>query len=66
MRVLSPFTCALAINMEPVYTILLALLLYGSDEQMSPQFYMGGLVIISTLFLDTWLKQRQLKKARSN
>jgi drug/metabolite transporter (DMT)-like permease len=66
MRVLSPFTCALAINMEPVYTILLALLLYGSDEQMSPQFYMGGLVIISTLFLDTWLKQRQLKKVKSN
>ena len=66
MRVLSPFTCALAINMEPVYTILLALLLYGSDEQMSPQFYMGGLVIISTLFLDTWLKQRQLKRAKSN
>jgi drug/metabolite transporter (DMT)-like permease len=62
MRVLSPFTCALAINMEPVYTILLALLLYGSDEWMSPQFYAGGLVIISTLFIDTWLKQRQLKK----
>ena len=66
MRVLSPFTCALAINMEPVYTILLALLLYGSDERMSPQFYMGGLVIISTLFLDTWLKQRQLKRTKSN
>jgi len=64
--VLSPFTCALAINMEPVYTILLALLLYGSDERMSPQFYMGGLVIISTLFLDTWLKQRQLKRTKSN
>ena len=63
MRVLSPFTCALAINMEPVYTIMLALLLYGSDEWMSPQFYVGGLVIISTLFIDTWLKQRQLKKS---
>jgi len=66
MRVLSPFTCALAINMEPVYTIVLALLLYGSDEWMSPQFYLGGLVIISTLFLDTWLKQRQLKKTGPN
>jgi len=61
MRVLSPFTCALAINMEPVYTIVLALILYGSDEWMSPQFYFGGLVIISTLFLDTWLKSRRLK-----
>jgi len=33
---------------------------------MSPQFYLGGLVIISTLFLDTWYKQRQLKKANPN
>jgi drug/metabolite transporter (DMT)-like permease len=58
MRVLSPFTCALAINMEPVYTILIALFLYGSDEWMSWEFYVGGSVIISTLFLDTWLKRR--------
>ena len=63
MRVLSPFTCALAINMEPVYTIVLALILYGSDEWMSPQFYLGGLVIISTLFFDTWLKSRQMKRS---
>lgn len=61
MRVLSPFTCALAINMEPVYTILLALVLYGSDEWLSPEFYVGGLVIISTLFIDTWLKKTQRK-----
>jgi drug/metabolite transporter (DMT)-like permease len=65
MRVLSPFTCALAINMEPVYTIIIALYLYGSDEYMSPQFYLGGLVIVSTLFLDTWLKRRQMKAAES-
>jgi drug/metabolite transporter (DMT)-like permease len=66
MRVLSPFTCALAINMEPVYTIMLALVLYGSDEWMSPQFYLGGLVIMSTLFVDTWLKQRSKKNATEN
>ncbi len=60
MRVLSPFTCALAINMEPVYTILIALMLYGSEERMSPEFYLGGLVIISTLFVDTWIKRRKI------
>lgn len=63
MRVLSPFTCALAINMEPVYTIIIALLLYGRDEWMSPQFYLGGLVILSTLFIDMRLKNRAMKKA---
>jgi drug/metabolite transporter (DMT)-like permease len=62
MRVLSPFTCALAINMEPVYTIIIALLLYGREEWMSPQFYLGGLVIVSTLFVDTWLKSRDHAK----
>jgi hypothetical protein len=51
--------------MEPVYTIIIALYLYGSDEHMSPEFYLGGLVIVSTLFLDTWLKRRQMKAAKS-
>ena len=59
MKVLSPFTCALAINMEPVYTIIIALFMYGSDEWLSPEFYLGGLVIISTLFIDTWMKRRK-------
>jgi drug/metabolite transporter (DMT)-like permease len=56
--VLSPFTCALTINMEPVYTIAFALLIYGESEYMSPQFYLGAVVIISTLFLNLWLKKR--------
>jgi len=58
MKVLSPFTCALTINMEPVYTIAFALLIYGESEYMSPQFYLGALVIISTLFLNLYLKKR--------
>jgi len=58
MKVLSPFTCALTINLEPIYTIAFALLLYGESEWMSPQFYLGALIILSTLFIDAWLKRR--------
>jgi drug/metabolite transporter (DMT)-like permease len=58
MRVLSPFTCALAINLEPVYTILIALWLYGESEYMSGPFYAGAGVILSTLFIDALLKQK--------
>jgi drug/metabolite transporter (DMT)-like permease len=58
MKVLSPFTCALTINLEPVYTIGLALLFYGESEWMSLEFYVGALVILSTLFIDAWLKRR--------
>lgn len=62
MRVLSPFTCALAINMEPIYTIIIALAMYGKSEYMSPQFYLGAIIIMSTLFLDAWLKKRHTTK----
>ena len=34
MRVLSPFTVAMAINLEPVYAILLALVLFGAGGVM--------------------------------
>jgi len=65
MRVLTPFTCALAINLEPVYTILIALWLYGESEYMSVPFYAGAAVILSTLFIDAALKRRSMKKANS-
>jgi drug/metabolite transporter (DMT)-like permease len=64
MKVLSPFTCALAINLEPVYTILMALAIYGEEEYMSPQFYLGALVILSTIFIESWLKSRTQKPAK--
>jgi drug/metabolite transporter (DMT)-like permease len=60
MKVLSPFTCALTINLEPVYTIAIALFLYGDSEKMSPQFYLGAIILVSTLFLNAWLKRRML------
>lgn len=58
LKVLSPFTCALTINLEPLYTIVFALLLYGEKEYMSPQFYGGAAIILSTLFLETWVHNR--------
>lgn len=45
----SAFTVNLSINMEPVYGILLALLVFGEKEQMSVGFYVGATIIISTL-----------------
>jgi drug/metabolite transporter (DMT)-like permease len=57
MKVLSPFTCALTINLEPVYTIVFALLLYGEDEFMSTYFYVGAGLIMLTLFVEAWFRR---------
>lgn len=60
MRVLSPFTVAMAINLEPVYAILLALVLFGEEEVMPPGFYGGAAVLILSVFLDVFLKRRRV------
>lgn len=58
MKILSPFTCALTINLEPLYTIAMALLIYGESEYMSPQFYFGSILILSTLFIDVYARKK--------
>ena len=50
MRRLSAFTINLIINLEPVYGIILALILFGASEEMSSSFYFGtGIILLSVL-----------------
>ncbi len=58
MRHISPFVCAMAINMEPVYSIVLALWLYGQSEFMSAGFYYGAAIIFISLGVSSWIKLR--------
>ena len=62
MKVLSPFTVSLTINLEPLYSIILALIIFGSSEHMSTQFYVGAILILSTLFANAFLKKRERQK----
>ncbi len=58
MRALSPFTVVLTINLEPIYGIVLALLLFGESEYMSPGFYAGGAVILLSIWANALIKRR--------
>lgn len=50
MKRLSVFTINLTINLEPVYGILLAVLIFGERERMTPEFYLGtGIILVSVL-----------------
>ena len=62
MHHISPFTFLLAINMEPIYAIILALIFFNEGEKLNPLFFVGATIIISTVFLDTWLKKRAKSK----
>ena len=59
MKYLTPYTVMLTVNLEPVYGIILALLIFGDKEKMSPQFYIGASVIIITVIINGILKNKK-------
>lgn len=58
MKFLSPYTVMLTINLEPIYGIILAVLIFEDKEQMSSQFYLGAVIIIITVILNGIIKSR--------
>ncbi len=66
MKYLSPYTVMLTINLEPVYGIVLAFLIFGDSEKMSPDFYYGALIILGTVILNGIFKNaKKLKRERT-
>lgn len=57
----SAFTMMLTINLEPIYGVILALLVFGEKEVMSPNFYLGAVIILITVLLNGIVKLRRKK-----
>ena len=54
LQKISPFTVNLSYNLEPVYGILLAFLLFREDRELDLGFYYGIVIILFTVFLQSW------------
>lgn len=50
LRHISTFSSNFILNLEPVYGILLAWLILNENEELSPQFYWGVLLIMGVVF----------------
>ncbi|MFI5148475.1 MAG: DMT family transporter [Bacteroidia bacterium] len=61
MKELSPYTVVLSVNLEPIYGIILAWLIF--DEKMGGRFYLEGLLIMALVFGNSLLKSRYGKPA---
>ncbi|TDP61106.1 DMT family transporter [Flavobacterium dankookense] len=59
MKFLSPYTVMLTINLEPIYGIILAVLIFKDKEQMSFDFYLGAMLILLTVLLNVIIKSRK-------
>lgn len=63
MKYLTPYTVMLTINLEPIYAIILALLIFGENEQMNPEFYYGALIVLATVLINGVIKNKvKIKK----
>ncbi|MFK8039476.1 MAG: DMT family transporter [Crocinitomicaceae bacterium] len=62
MKYVTPFTVSISINLEPIYTIIVALALNPLKEKMSEGFYLGGALILLAIFSNAYLKKIERKK----
>lgn len=56
MKYLTPYTVMLTINMEPIYGIILGILVFSESERMSTEFYIGASIILITVILNGVIK----------
>ena len=59
IRRITPYSFMMAINLEPIYAILLALAIWPESEKMSSEFYYGATFIVAMIFLNSYLKGKQ-------
>lgn len=66
LKSLSTFTVNLILNLEPVYTIILAWLLLNEDDDLNMGFYIGAGIIIASVSIHPFLRARQPKKVEDD
>ena len=61
---LGAFTVSLSINLEPVYTILLAIFILKENKVLGSQFYVGAAIIVMVVIANAILKYYQKANER--
>ena len=64
LKKVSAFTQNLTLNLEPVYGIVLAFVIYKENKDLSSTFYIGLILIFSTVALQMFrvIKPKGIKK----
>jgi len=62
---LKPFTIMMIINMEPIYAILLSLLIFGESEYLSIDFYLGFVIVLASVIINGIFKYKKNNKSYS-
>lgn len=63
MKKLGAFTVSLSVNLEPVYTIVLAIFILKENELLNTQFYIGAVIIVLVVIVNAIIKSLMKKRA---
>ncbi|MCW3077422.1 MAG: family transporter [Bacteroidetes bacterium] len=55
-KYISPYTIVLTVNLETVYGIIWAILFFKENNEVKPTFYLGVLIILLAVFLNSYLR----------
>ena len=61
LRVLSPFTVAVSVNLEPVYALILAAILFPDSEPLTVRFYVGAAVLLGLVVANAIRKRIRVR-----
>jgi len=61
MKFITAYTVNLSVNLEPIYAIIFALLIFKDSELMNINFYFGSLIVVGSILLNAFFKT--IKKA---
>ncbi len=62
LKYINAFTANLAVNLEPIYGILLATAIFAEHQQLTPGFYAGAALMISTIFIHAFARRATTKR----
>ena len=62
LKVISPFTVSLCGNLEPLYGIGIAMIFLGEAKELNVSFYIGMVLILSSVFLQSFMKNKSTGK----
>lgn len=56
LRRLSPFTVALTVNLEPVYALILAVIVFPDDAPLTLRFYLGAALLLALVLVNARIR----------
>ena len=62
MKFIKPYTVNLSVNLEPIYAIIFALLIFKSSEVMTLNFYLGSMIVVGSILLNALFKKKKPQK----